>query len=166
MNRWDLVVCKQGARLAGRYLPCSVGRGGIVDANKKKEGDGATPRGVHHIVGAFYNASRMSAPVSWVQPVGRIDLWSDDVADKEYNQHVQLPHAYSHERMWRADPLYDLVFVTDWNWPDSLPGRGSAIFVHRWRRPRFPTAGCVAFAPKDLLWIAKSLRPGSRLIIR
>ena len=38
------------------------------------------------------------------------------------------------ERLRRADPLYDLVILTDWNWPSAERGRGSAIFMHRWRR--------------------------------
>ena len=33
-----------GLRIAGRRLPCSIGRGGIT--TDKREGDGATPAGV------------------------------------------------------------------------------------------------------------------------
>jgi L,D-peptidoglycan transpeptidase YkuD (ErfK/YbiS/YcfS/YnhG family) len=79
---------------------------------------------------------------------------------------VRMPHGFGHERLWRADPLYDLILLTDWNWPMSVPGRGSAIFVHSWRRPRFPTAGCVAFAREDLLWMAPRIRHQTRLIVR
>jgi L,D-peptidoglycan transpeptidase YkuD (ErfK/YbiS/YcfS/YnhG family) len=61
--------------------------------------------------------------------------------------------------------MYDLILITDWNWPAAVPGRGSAIFLHRWRRPGTPTDGCVALAAPDLLWIAQRLRPQSRLII-
>ena len=165
MNRWDLVVSKSGARMAGRQFPCSIGRGGIVPAELKREGDGATPMGTHRIVGVLYNASRLPRPSKSARAVGQWDRWSDDVRDPEYNHPVQLPHMVRHERLWRDDPLYDLVLVTDWNWSQTKPGKGSAIFVHRWRRPRFPTAGCVAFAPRDLLWIAKALRPTSRLVI-
>jgi len=68
--------------------------------------------------------------------------------------------------MRRADPLYDLVLVTDWNWPDAEPGRGSCIFAHQWRRPGFPTAGCVAFRPDHLRRIAAMLSPGARLIVK
>jgi L,D-peptidoglycan transpeptidase YkuD (ErfK/YbiS/YcfS/YnhG family) len=94
------------------------------------------------------------------------DLWSDDVADPEYNHLVRAPHVFSHEVMRRADPLYDLVMITDWNWPDAEPGRGSAIFLHSWRRVGFPTAGCVAFSRADLLWIAARVTLGARLIVR
>lgn len=43
---------------------------------------------------------------------------------------------------------------------------GSAIFLHSWRRPGYPTAGCIAFARADLLWIATRVQPGARIIVR
>ena len=98
--------------------------------------------------------------------IGPCDLWSDDPKDDNYNLMVRAPHGFSHEKLRRADPLYDLVILTDWNWPFAVPGRGSAIFLHRWRRPGYPTAGCVAFDPQDLLWIAQRIRHQTRLIVR
>jgi L,D-peptidoglycan transpeptidase YkuD (ErfK/YbiS/YcfS/YnhG family) len=68
--------------------------------------------------------------------------------------------------MRRADPQYDVVLITDWNWPEASPGRGSAIFLHQWRRPGAATAGCIAMARGDLLWLAAKVAPGTRLIIR
>ena len=162
----DLVVTRWGARLAGRSFPCSVGRGGIVPAAAKREGDGATPDGILRIVGCLYRPDRVTQAPDWAQPIGPGDLWSDDGRDPAYNHPVRAPHGFSHEHLRRADPLYDLVLITDWNWPDAEPGRGSAIFLHRWRRPRHPTAGCVAFDPADLLGLAWRLSPGSRVIIR
>ena len=50
--------------------------------------------------------------------------------------------------------LYDLILLTDWNWPYAVKGRGSAIFIHQWRRPGFPTEGCVALRRADLHRIA------------
>jgi L,D-peptidoglycan transpeptidase YkuD (ErfK/YbiS/YcfS/YnhG family) len=62
--------------------------------------------------------------------------------------------------------MYDLILITDWNWPQSVPGRGSAIFVHAWRRPHARTEGCVAFARTDLHWMAPRITYQTRLIIR
>ena len=84
----------------------------------------------------------------------------------EYNHRVRAPFGASAEALRRADPLYDLVILTDWNWPVARPGRGSAIFLHRWRRPGYPTEGCVAFDPAHLRWIAARLTPQTRLIVR
>lgn len=166
MKAEDIVVTAQGARFMGRVFPCSVGRGGIVAAADKREGDGATPEGEHRLIGMLYNPARMARPADWALPVSHADGWSDDSTDPAYNQMVRRPNGFGHERLWRADPLYDLIVLTDWNWPEGEPGRGSAIFVHTWRRPRFPTAGCVALARADLLWIAPRIKHQTRLIIR
>lgn len=164
MTPSDLVLTPKGIRFQGRRYPCTIGRGGITSC--KVEGDGATPGGVHHIVGMFYRPDRIPRPSAWAQPIRLRDLWSDDPAAKDYNLLVQRPYSHSHEVLRRADPLYDLVLVTDWNWPNAIAGRGSCIFVHQWRRPGYPTAGCVAFRRDHLQQIAKAILPGCRLIVK
>lgn len=159
----SMVLTPMGLRFRGRVIPCTWGRGGVT--RRKREGDGATPAGVHGLVGMLYRPDRMARPADWALPIGPSDLWSDDPRDKDYNKMVRAPHGFSHERLRRADPMYDLILITDWNWPVSVPGHGSAIFLHRWRRPGAPTAGCVAMAAEDLLWIAQRLRHQDRLII-
>lgn len=168
MKPADIVVTRWGARFMGRRFPCSIGRGGIVPAAAKREGDGATPAGIHRIVGQLFRPDRIAARTLHhsALPIGVFDLWSDDVHDPDYNLMVRAPHACSHESLRRADPLYDLVLVTDWNWPLAEPGRGSAIFIHSWRRPRYPTAGCVAFGRSDLIWIASQICADTRLIVK
>lgn len=147
-----------------RTFSCSIGKGGI--SSTKHEGDGATPLGIHRIVGMLYRPDRVPEPANWATPIGPGDLWSDDPGDPEYNHMVRAPYAPSHEALWRADPLYDLVMLTDWNYPTATPGRGSAIFIHRWRKPRHPTEGCLAFSPEDLWWIARRVEIGTRLIVK
>ncbi|WP_380993419.1 L,D-transpeptidase [Sedimentitalea sp. HM32M-2] len=158
-----MILTPGGLRFRGRLYPCSIGKGGVTPA--KREGDAATPAGTHHITGLLYRPDRLAAPAPWAQPIGAFDLWSDDAADPEYNHRVRAPHGYGHERLRRADPLYDLVLLTDWNWPAAVPGRGSAIFVHQWRRPGYPTEGCIALTRADLLRIARRAVPGTRLIV-
>jgi L,D-peptidoglycan transpeptidase YkuD (ErfK/YbiS/YcfS/YnhG family) len=165
MTPLDMVLTPTGLRFQGRRFACTIGRGGVVAAERKREGDGGTPTGTHRIVGMLYRPDRMARPTDWALPIGPSDLWSDDVRDPDYNLMVRAPHGFSHEHLRRADPQYDLVLITDWNWPYSVLGRGSAIFLHRWRRPCAPTAGCVALALQDLLWIAQRLLPQSRLIV-
>lgn len=164
MKADDIVVGRWGARFLNRRFPCTIGRSGIT--TRKREGDGATPAGVHRIVGMLYRPDRMVRPADWALPIGPSDLWSDDPKDEDYNLMVRAPHPFSHERLRRADPMYDLILITDWNWPQSVAGRGSAIFVHSWRRPHARTAGCVALSPADLRWIAPRITHQTRLIIR
>jgi L,D-peptidoglycan transpeptidase YkuD (ErfK/YbiS/YcfS/YnhG family) len=159
----DLVVTPTGVRFFGRRFPRTIGRGGLT--NRKAEGDMATPRGVHRIVGMLYRADRMAKPADWALPIGPGDLWSDDVRHADYNMMVRAPYPYSHENLRRADPMYDLILITDWNWPYAVKGRGSAIFIHQWRGYGRPTAGCVAFRRDHLRWIAPRIRPETRLVI-
>ncbi len=163
MTPSDLVVTPRGVRFWGRVFPCVIGKGGF--SNNKREGDGATPTGAHRIVGLLYRPDRVARPAPWARPIGPRDLWSDDPADAAYNQPVQSPYDGSHECLRRADPLYDIVLLTDWNWPNAVPGKGSAIFVHQWRRAGYPTEGCVALRRDHLHWIARRVVPGTRLII-
>lgn len=163
MTPIDLVLTPRGVRFLGRVFPCAIGKGGI--SADKREGDGATPVGTHRIVAMLYRPDRICRPVPWARPIGPGDLWSDDMQDAGYNHLVRAPYAHSHEKLRRSDPLYDLVLVVDWNWPDAIPGRGSAIFIHQWRRQGFPTEGCVAFRRDHLKWIARRVAQGTRLII-
>ncbi|KUP95032.1 L,D-transpeptidase family protein [Tritonibacter horizontis] len=164
MTPADLVLTPGGLRFQGRRIPCTIGKGGI--RRHKQEGDGATPVGTHRIVGMLYRPDRMRPPQDCARAIRPGDLWSDDIADRDYNHMVRAPHDFSHEHLRRADPLYDLVLLTDWNWPHAIKGRGSAIFIHQWRRPGYPTEGCVAVSRPDLRWIATRLTANTRLIVR
>ncbi|PRY20889.1 L,D-transpeptidase-like protein [Aliiruegeria haliotis] len=158
-----MVLTPMGVRFAGHRFPAAIGRGGVLP--DKREGDGATPRGVHRVVGMLYRPDRIPCPAGWAQPIGPRDLWSDDSRDPAYNHRVRAPHPFGHEKLRRADPLYDLVLVSDWNYPDAVPGRGSAIFLHVWRKPRHPTEGCIAFRRDHLFWIAARLMLGDRVVV-
>ena len=159
----DLVLTPRGLRFRGHLYPCTIGRGGC--RADKREGDGATPRGTHRIVGMLYRPDRIAPPAHWAVPIGPGDLWSDDVRAADYNHPVRAPYRYSHENLRRPDPLYDLILLTDWNWPRAEPGRGSAIFIHQFRRPGYPTEGCVALRRDHLHQIAANIGPRARLIV-
>ncbi|WP_037969594.1 L,D-transpeptidase family protein [Sulfitobacter noctilucicola] len=158
-----MVLTPTGLRFRGDKYPCSIGKGGL--SLRKKEGDGATPRGIHRIVGMLYRPDRIPPPTDWALPIGRGDLWSDDPTHEDYNMMVRAPYLYSHEKLRRADPLYDLVILTDWNWPYAVKGRGSAIFMHQWRRPGYPTEGCIALSRADLHRLAPKIEHRTRLIV-
>lgn len=161
--RDDLVLTPKGLRHHGQIYPCSIGRGGLSDS--KHEGDGATPKGCHHIVGLLYRPDRLPQPSRWAEKITPGDLWSDAPNQPEYNQLTKAPYAHSHERLRRADPLYDLILITNWNWPHARPGYGSAIFIHQWRRARFPTEGCIALRRDHLIQLCQQITRGTRLIV-
>jgi len=163
MTPSDMVLTRQGVRFKGRIYPCTIGRGGV--SRDKREGDGATPVGVHRLVGMLYRPDRLARPADWALPIGPRDLWSDDPRHEDYNLMVRAPYRYSHERLCRADPMYDLIILTGWNWPRAERGRGSAIFIHQWRRPGAPTAGCIGLSRQNLHAIAPLIEYGTRLIV-
>ncbi|MCB2115751.1 MAG: L,D-transpeptidase family protein [Rhodobacteraceae bacterium] len=160
-----MVLTPTGLRFAGQVFPVSIGRGGV--RADKCEGDGATPAGVHRVIGLFYRPDRIAAAglPGWARPIGLQDRWCDLSGHPDYNHLTRKPFGKSAERLMRPDPLYDLVLPLDWNWPDAVPGKGSAIFIHQWRRPGYPTAGCLAFSRTDLMFIAAHARPGTRVIV-
>ncbi len=166
-RRGDLVISAWGARFQGRRFACSIGPSGI--GQKRGEGDGITPIGAFQIIGGGYRADRGTPPASPIQmqPIGPADIWSDDATDPAYNHRLSArAHPFNHERLFRADHLYDVFAILDFNWPLAVPGDGSAIFLHHWRAPRHPTAGCIAFAPRVLGFILEHWTPHSRVVIR
>jgi len=68
----------------------------------------------------------------------------------QYNQWVHgAVVARSFERMKRPDNLYQYGTVIGYNMHPVMPGAGSAIFMHVWRKSIAPS-GCVALNPKKL----------------
>jgi L,D-peptidoglycan transpeptidase YkuD (ErfK/YbiS/YcfS/YnhG family) len=136
---------------AGLKFPAVCGRAGV--SARKIEGDGATPAGVLKLLRVLYRADRVRVPVCNVpvEPLGPADGWCDDVSDPAYNRGVRLPYPGRHEALWRADGIYDVIGVLDWNVSPVVPGRGSAIFLHVAAADFGPTAGCVALALPGLL---------------
>jgi L,D-peptidoglycan transpeptidase YkuD (ErfK/YbiS/YcfS/YnhG family) len=163
MSAYDMVFASGRLHYLGRAMPATCGRGGVCD--DKREGDGATPRGVLRIAAVMYRPDRVTSPGPWAVPIYPGDVWCDDPAHASYNHLCRTPLPASHEQMRRADPQYDIVMITDWNWPKARPGAGSAIFLHQWRRPGAPTAGCVAVARPDMHWLAARAAPGTRLVV-
>jgi len=136
---------------AGREVRCALGRSGVIAAERKREGDGASPLGVWPIQRVLYRADRGPAPSTGL-PVAAIvedDGWCDAPDDPAYNRPVRLPYPASCERMWRDDEVYDIVCVLGHNDPPRA-GLGSAIFLHCARPDYRPTEGCVALARADL----------------
>jgi L,D-peptidoglycan transpeptidase YkuD (ErfK/YbiS/YcfS/YnhG family) len=156
---------QQGLMAVGpAVFPCALGRGGI--SALKREGDGATPLAVMALLGGYrkYPLKAARSPL----PVGQIrkDLgWCDAPSDPSYNRPVRLPYRASHERMLRADPLYDLCIVLDWNISERRRNRGSAIFLHIARPGLQPTEGCVAVSPETMRRLLPHLSRQTRLRI-
>lgn len=172
MGKANLIVRRRSDSATRGWLqfgphmwPCALGRGGI--ASRKREGDGATPRGRHRLAGVYYRPDKFrrlpsSAGLMTIRP----DLgWCDTPGDANYNRRVRHPYRAGAERLWRGDDLYDALVVLDYNMRPRVSGRGSAIFLHVARPGLVPTEGCVALAKKDLRILLARVPRGACLII-
>ena len=160
-----LIVRNQQIYGGESIFPCAIGRGGISAA--KQEGDGATPLGTYPLRSLWYRPDRLQCPATGLltRTITPFDGWCDDPEDPFYNRAVQRPYGGSHEEMWRADSLYDLVIVVGYNDAPIIPGKGSAIFIHISRQGYSPTAGCVALQREHLLTLLPYLSGASTLTI-
>ena len=158
----NLIITKWGAYMKGYNFPCSIGRGGI--GIKNHEGDGITPSGIWEIDFVMIRPDRIKFSTDYQIKIR--DGWSDDPKDPSYNKLRKTNTLYSFENLWRADSVYDLVAVTNFNRKTIRPGLGSAIFLHAWRQPRYPTEGCIAFSRQNLIWILKNWGKKSKIIVR
>jgi L,D-peptidoglycan transpeptidase YkuD (ErfK/YbiS/YcfS/YnhG family) len=149
---WAVATPDGRLRFQGQDLRCALGKGGVVPATRKREGDGATPAARLALRRVLYRADRVPAPACAlaVEPLAPEDGWCDDPADRAYNRPVRLPFDGRHEALWRADAVYDIIGILGWNDDPVERGRGSAIFLHLARPDFSPTEGCVALAEPDL----------------
>jgi L,D-peptidoglycan transpeptidase YkuD (ErfK/YbiS/YcfS/YnhG family) len=152
----------------GRLARCALGRGGVVAAGAKREGDGASPAGLWPLRRVLWRPDRGDAPATRLAhaPIAPADGWCDAPDDPAYNLPVTLPHGASAEQLWRDDRVYDLIVVLGYNDAPVVRGAGSAIFLHLARPDFSPTEGCVALAPGDLIHLLSQARPGDALRIR
>lgn len=146
-------------------IPAALGRSGVTGL--KREGDGATPRAVMPILFAYRRGDRPgSLPTTLtLHRIGKDMLWCDDPRHPAYNRPVTAPFAAGHEKLMRADPLYDVCVVLDWNISTRKRGGGSAIFFHIARDGYTPTEGCVAVSFRNMQRLLPHLKRGTRVIV-
>lgn len=135
---------------------------------RKREGDGRSPAGVFALGTAFGYAARVDSKMAYQQM--QADDWCMDVPTSPlYNRIVsaakvgQAAVQGSSEAMrldlhHDGDPRYGQGFVIEHN-AAAVPGRGSCIFGHLWRKPGETTAGCTAMDPANMQRLLGWLQP-------
>lgn len=137
-----------------------IGANGVATAEEKKEGDRKTPAGLYPL-GEAFGTQPLALHMDY-RYITSEDKFIDDSNSKDYNTWVYgKTDAKSYESMLR-DP-YKLGAVIQYNMNPVIAGKGSAIFMHIWRNPIKPTAGCVAMSESSLLkilqWVDKAQHP-------
>ena len=144
---------------------CSLGKAGI--GKKKIEGDSITPRGKFNIVKIYYRSDRVKKIFSKYRliKISKNMGWCDDPNSKSYNQLINLPTKYTHEKLYRKDNLYDLLIVLNHNMRPNFKNKGSAIFIHNARQNYKKTSGCVAIKKPHLIKLIKTIKKNTKVVI-
>jgi len=149
----------------GLTIRAAIGRSGTTAL--KREGDGATPIASMKLISGFTRGERIrlpQTPLSMTR-ITRDMLWCDAPKHAAYNRLVTRRAGGgfrpSHEEMARADGLYDVCLVLDWNISSRKRNGGSAIFFHLIKPGYQPTAGCIAVSARDMQRLLPHLRRGT-----
>lgn len=142
-----------------------IGKNGLISPDLKREGDKCTPFGTFDLGDLYYREDRLSEVEREIiekasftkHKITQKCGWSDDVKDPAYNQYVQLPYDYSHEKLWMESSHYDAFVVINYNIKSIFPGKGSAIFMHIVEIQTPYTEGCIGFQREDFFQILKHI---------
>ena len=163
LRNTNLILTSKGLICPDRVIPVSIGKGGV--SKRVREHEQTTPSGEHQIIGMLYRPDRIRKPRDWAMPILPNSCWSNDVRDPDYNLMVPFSDKYSRKKLRIPTPTYDLILLTDWNWPDAIIGRGSAFFIHQWRYEKAPTNGSIAMSRKALNWFAAKVSYGTKITV-
>jgi L,D-peptidoglycan transpeptidase YkuD (ErfK/YbiS/YcfS/YnhG family) len=144
---------------------CALGKAGI--GKKIIEGDTITPKGIFKIVKIYYRKDRIQKILSKFRliKITKNIGWCDDPKSKKYNQIINLPTKYTHEKLYRKDNVYDLVIVLNYNTNPTIKNKGSAIFIHIAKKNYKKTEGCIALKKFHLIQLIEKIKKNTRIII-
>jgi L,D-peptidoglycan transpeptidase YkuD (ErfK/YbiS/YcfS/YnhG family) len=147
------------------YFKCSIGKNGL--AKKKAEGDKKTPIGLFKISHLYYRKDRIKKPHTHLHciPIKRNMGWCDDLKNKKnYNKLIRVNKNIKHEKLYRKDKKYDFLIPIEYNFNNTILGKGSCIFIHLTTN-YLPTAGCIALNKKDFLIMLKIIKRNTKIKI-
>jgi L,D-peptidoglycan transpeptidase YkuD (ErfK/YbiS/YcfS/YnhG family) len=162
-----LSVWRCNRRVAGPWR-ARVGVNGL--SAHHREGDGTTPLGTFSIGPVVYGLDPDPGLAFAYHRLTCGDWWDEDPRSPTYNSFRHLPCGAAppfrgaSEALWRVTDGYREFAVIDYNTAPTIPGRGSAIFLHVDRHRA--TNGCVSLPRPELLRVLRLLRPGATIAIR
>lgn len=164
-SRWSPVDAPVAVTLGRKGL--AWGRGEFpltaLPGPQKREGDGRSPAGIFKLTELFGTAETDSttghAAKLPYRPATSDLICVDDSASRYYNRIIDRTQTESvdwtsHEEMRRQDGQYAIGVVVAHNASPTVAAGGSCIFIHVWRGPGQPTAGCTAGDTDHILALA------------
>ena len=162
-----MIIINKSGHLKYKNLKfkCALGKAGI--GKKKQEGDNVTPSGTFKIVKIYYRSDRIKKIYSKFKAIEITKNmgWCDDPNSKYYNQLINLPSRYSHEKLFKVKNIYDIIVVLNYNMKPIIKNKGSAIFIHIAKKNYLPTLGCIALKKNDLLKLLSKIRKNIKIKI-
>tara|TARA_Y100000590_G_scaffold164697_1_gene188639 strand:+ start:1098 stop:1589 length:492 start_codon:yes stop_codon:yes gene_type:complete len=143
---------------------CCIGKKGIK--NNKKEGDKSTPVGIFQLGNVYYRSDRVKKPLTKLKciKIYKNMGWCNDPHNKFYNKKIKTNKKIKHEKLFRRDYKYNYLIIIKYNYLNSIPGKGSAIFLHLTKNYK-PTDGCIGLKEKDLLILLKLVNKKTKIKI-
>ena len=160
-----IVVRKNILTLNDISYSCSIGKNGL--SNDKIEGDGCTPLGKYSLGSIYYRNDKVALPnIDLKQiPIVKSYGWCDDIKSDDYNSLINFPFKYSAEKLFRADDIYDIICVINYNLDPVIKGKGSAIFLHIAHDNYSGTEGCIALKKNDLIQLLTKINSNTKINI-
>ncbi len=174
LRRWQW---QAGAwQLVGEPIPVLIGKRGLawgigladyrtLPGPTKHEGDLKSPAGIFALGTAFGYAPEDSASflrVPYVH-VSETLMCIEDTSSRAYNRIVDEARTQadwsSTDHMRRQDERYQWGMMVHHNYESPLPGGGSCIFLHGWRKGGAGTAGCTSLDKHRLRALLSWLDP-------
>ena len=91
--------------------------------------------------------------------------WCDDSLNpKKYNKLIKIDKKIHYEKLYREDNKYDLLIPIKYNFKNTIPGKGSCIFIHLTKN-YLPTAGCIVLKEKDFFIMLKLIDKNTKIKI-
>ena len=130
------------------------------------EGDKTTPKGIFSFLKIYYRQDRVQKPLSKLKTkiITKNMGWCNDPLHKKYNQEIVINKNILHEKLYRKDHKYDYLIVIDYNIKNTIPFKGSAIFLHLTNNYS-STEGCIAVKKNDFLVLSKFLNKNTKIKI-
>ena len=144
---------------------CCIGKNGFT--KKKIEGDGKTPIGKFSLGDLYYRKDKKRKPNTNLKivEIKKNMSWCDDIKSKDYyNKLINFKPNIKGEKLFRNDYKYDFFIPIKYNWINSTPGKGSAIFIHLTKNFK-STAGCIAMSEKEFLILVKLIKKDTKIKI-
>lgn len=146
---------------------CCIGKNGLINSIKKKEGDLKTPKGFYKLKEIYYRNDKYSKLESKLKKIiiKKNFGWCCNTSSKSYNKMIKIKKQNkNYEKLYRNDSKYNIIIILNYNMKKTIPGKGSAIFIHITKDYK-PTAGCIALKEKDLLIMLKILKKNTYIKI-